>query len=97
MKFNGTIGKIKGMQSRLAGYLSLMNFMMVLYLYIIKQPFGLNWVQWLVLMSVVISIVMFIDNHILLASETHYLWEKNPWAVEMKSDIKKIKEKLEIK
>jgi hypothetical protein len=97
MKYNKVIGKAKGMQNRLAGYLSMINFMMVLYLYIKSQPFGLNWFQWIVLMSVGISIVMFVDNYILLASETHYLWSKNPWAVEMQKDIKEIKEKLEIK
>jgi len=97
MKFNKSIGTIKGMQIRLSGYLSLLNFFMVLYLYIIKEPFGLNWLQWIILMFIGISVTIFIDNYILLASETHYLWSKNPWAIEMRDDIKKIKKKLEIK
>lgn len=82
------------MQVRISSYLALINFLMVLYLYVIKDPMGLPWYSWILIITSVICLVMFLDNRLLLASETYYLNSKNPQINEILTRLDNVEENM---
>jgi len=90
------LGKVKFWQTRLAGYIAMVNFVMVFYLYILESPLGLEWYHWLVvIVGGVIFLVLF-DTLYVLPGSLSYQFIKNPeWNKHMKL-IEEIKENQKI-
>jgi len=89
------VGKLKAWQQRLSSYVSMISFIMVFYLYIIKSPMGLEWYHWLVIIGVGISFLLFVDIRYIFPSMQKYQGLKHPILMEMYDDIKKIKQQLD--
>ena len=90
-----SLGKIKAMQIRAVGYLSIINFIMIFYLYIVSEPLGLKWYYWAVIIFSAIICVLYVDDHFLLSQESGYLWDKIPGAKETQENVRWIRERLE--
>ena len=89
------LGMLKVWITRLQSYLGLGNFFMILYLFISKEPLGLNYKVIFLLMIISITIVMFVDILLIFPQTQSYSYNKNPEWIKMKKDIKKILERLE--
>lgn len=84
-------------QQRLSTYVAMINFVMVFYLYIIESPLGLEWYHWLIMISVGVSLIVFIDTLYIMPHSYSYTFEKNPEFQELKQDVKEIKKIIEEK
>lgn len=89
-------GKAKLWQSRLGGYLSIINFCMLFFLYIIESPMNLEWYQWLIIIITGLSVVIYVDMKYILPSEATYSSLKNPFLVDMKKEINRCNRKLDM-
>ena len=81
------LGKLKVWQTRLATYVSMVNFIMIFYLYIIESPLGLKWFHWLLIICVVVFFVMLVDVLVILPSSQNYLFDKNPGLVRLEGKV----------
>ena len=86
-----TFGMIKVWQQRIATYISMINFIMIFYLYIIESPMGLEWYHWLILISVSVGLIIYIDVKIILPESQDYMFYKTPFMVKMREDVEEIK------
>lgn len=91
------LGKYKAWVNRVQSYLAPLNFVMILYLYIIQEPVGMPWYSWVMILVFVLSVLLCFDILFVFPSESQYAWRINPDWVEMRRDIKMIKESLEKK
>lgn len=96
-KISETLGKLKVWQSRLSGYISMINFFMIFYLYIIESPMGLLWYHWALLIIVMVISIVFVDTKFIMPQSFGYTFSKNPGYQEMKKDLKEIKKMLQEK
>lgn len=88
------VGRYKTWLNRLQGYLGPLNFMMVLYLYIVQEPLGVKWYIWFIILSVLLVVVLLVDVVIIYPSEQTYNTRKNPEWLELRDDVNEIKEML---
>lgn len=88
------LGKFKTWQMRLATYVSMVQFIMVFYIFIIESPMGLLWYHWFVLILCGISILMFIDIRFIMPYNLDYTFAKTPKLAKMGRDIEIIKDDL---
>jgi len=88
------LGQLKTWENRLSSYVAIINFAMIFYLYILETPFGLEWYQWLALISVAIVLIIFIDIKFVFPGVLDYTFKKNPEWKRMMRNQKKIMEKL---
>jgi len=95
MKVTKLFGKAKVMQQRLSTYVSMVNFIMVFYLYIIESPMGLEWYHWLTIIGFGVFFIVYIDTMFIMPHAFGYQFEKNPEFQELKQDVKEIKERLQ--
>jgi len=72
------LGKLKVWQQRLATYISMINFIMLFYLYIIESPLSIAWYTWLLIISIIIILIIAIDILLILPASQEYMWNKNP-------------------
>ena len=89
------IGKLKVMQIRASSYLSILNFVMIFYLYVKSEPLGIRWFFWAVIIFFCVFVVLYIDDRFLLSQESGYLWDKIPGAKETQENVRWIRERLE--
>lgn len=90
------LGKLKVMSERLASYVSLINFAMILYLYVITSPLGIKPIYWLVLMGVTMPIIVIFDWKIVFPSSLEVAYgSKNREFTELREDVKDIKKRLD--
>lgn len=86
------LGRLKVFTERLAGYTSIINFIMILYIYVSQKPFGISSYVWLLILSIFIPVLLFIDWKIIFPSALSITFgEKNKEFMSMKKDIKEIK------
>ena len=88
------IGRYKTWLGRLQSYLGPLNFVMILYLYIQRQPLGIIWQIWVIILSIFLIVLLFIDIVFIYPSESRYISRKNPEWVELREEIVEIKEML---
>ena len=83
------LGRIQVWQSRLAQYVSMINFMMILFLYLIEKPFGLLWYHWVFIIGLAVVSILAIDIRIIFPESQNYIYDKNPGFVrlEKKCDL----------
>lgn len=84
------IGKYKMLFNRLISYLGILNFIMLLYIFVKNQPVGLNWFLWVVLIGVFCIMTIVFDSFFVLEGDGAYQFNRNPKLVEMENDIKTI-------
>lgn len=89
------LGMIKVWQQRLATYLSLINFVMIFYLYIIESPLGLKWYHWLPIIVIGVVSVLYVDVKYIFPNTQLYTFKKNPGMVMLKEMIEENSDKLE--
>lgn len=68
------IGKYKALIDRQRGYLSFVNFLILVYLFVEKT--GFHW--WFVLLLPALLIFAYIDAHYIMPKEFDYLHRKSP-------------------
>ena len=68
------VGKIKAMMDRQRQYISMLNFLMLAYLFF--KEVGFQW--WYLLVIPVWLIFVYIDLRYIMPSEYNYVWGKNP-------------------
>lgn len=95
------LGRYKVWQTRTQSYLSIISFIMVLYLYITQVPLGIPWYVWVILIASLIPFLLLMDMAFVWPSEMAYGFGKNPkmTALEEKVNynyevLKQLKEKL---
>lgn len=89
------LGKLKVWQLRLASYISMVNFIMILYLYILESPLGIQWYHWVIVIVFGIVVVMSLDILYVFPETQRYTWIKNPEYLELKQEIKDNTKKLD--
>ena len=77
---------------RIKNHLGIVNFLMLVYIFAISSPYPI----WLILpgMLAIALALGYLDYRFILPMEFDRITEKNPFMVEMRKDIKEIKEKL---
>lgn len=90
------LGKMKVWQTRLAGYISLVNFVMIFYLYIIESPMGFEWYHWAFLIVVGVTTIVFIDTKFIMPQAFGYTFSKNPGLQKLKKQSQENSEKLDL-
>jgi len=90
-KYGDIAGKLKVWQQRLASYVSMVNFAMIFYLYIIESPMGLLWYHWVMVVIIGIVSIVFVDVRYILPNTLKYNFNKNPRMNEMKREIEEIR------
>jgi hypothetical protein len=87
-----TVGKVKLWAERLRGYLIWAQFAMVVYLFILQKPFGLEWYVILGFVGVVSALLLAFDITVVLPQEYSYVFEKTPPMAELRDQtIKRLK------
>lgn len=91
-----TLGKLKVWQTRLSGYISLVNFVMLFYLYIIEAPMGFEWYHWAILIATGIILLIFIDTKFIMPQAFGYTFSKNPGMQKLKKQTQTNSKKLDM-
>jgi RsiW-degrading membrane proteinase PrsW (M82 family) len=94
---NINFGRYKAWFNRIASYISVVNFMLLVYGFIFRdEPFNIPWYLWLIVIALFITGLLWFDLKFVLRQAQDYLAKKNPFLVRMQDDIKKIMKHLEI-
>ena len=93
-RFRKKLGKYKTWLNRVQSYIAPLNFVMILYLYIVQQPLDMPWYLWVVVLVFFLSALLIFDVLFVFPSESQYIWRVNPDWRELRQDIKEIKESL---
>jgi fatty acid desaturase len=88
------LGKLKVWQERASGYLSILNFFMILFLYVMASPLGIAWYWWLIAISVGTVILLFVDITIIFPQAQVYSADKNPFMVNIVERLERIEKKV---
>ena len=89
------IGRYKTWLNRLQSYLGPLNFLMIMYLYIVQEPLGLTWQIWVIILGSFLTVLLIVDLLIIFPSEQQYISRKNPEWRELRDDVHQIKKQLE--
>lgn len=84
------LGRFRTWITRLSGYLSILNFGMILYTFILGNPFGIGSTVWLILTAVGVPIIMLFDVVVMMPSELEYGYDKNKRFIDLEKKIDKI-------
>jgi hypothetical protein len=76
MKIN--LGKYHTWMTRMMSYGSLINFTMLLYLYITQSPLGIPWYVWFTFLVSLLPIIVFIDTVFIYPQSLKYSSDRNP-------------------
>lgn len=93
--YNLDLGRYQVWYSRLASYISSINFVMIMYLYVASNPMGIIWYYWVIFIIIAVVFILFIDIIFVLPSSQQYSFNKNPEFVELREQIKKLHEKID--
>lgn len=74
-------------------YLRMAEFSMIATIFI--KSMGASAKVYLPLCIIAFFVMAFIDNKVIMPIELSYMWNKNPGFVELKKDVKYIKEKID--
>jgi len=89
------LGKYKVWMNRIQTYTGPLNFIMILYLYIINEPLGVVWWIWVMVLVVVLVSVLSVDMLFVFPGELSYTTLKNPEMMKIKENTERILEVLE--
>jgi len=92
---NISLGKLKMWQTRFASYVSMVNFVMLFYLFIVENKW-FEWYIWIILISFVTLLIVIFDTFLVMEDQLDYSFKKNPEWRRLMRNQKKIMEKLGI-
>lgn len=87
----GFVGKIKIWTQRLQTYVSLINFFMIFYIFIGDNQW-FDWYEWLIIIVVVSSVVLFVDVRFIMPNSLGYQWDKNKSFVRLEKKVDRLLE-----
>lgn len=82
--------------NRLQTYVSMVNFIMLLYLYITEAPLGVVWYYWVIFMFILFPVLVIFDVKMVYPGTLIYAYDKNPGFQRLEKKVNKIMEKLKI-
>ena len=91
MVYTNYFGRYKVWLNRLQSYLAPLNFIMVLYLYVINDPLGIVWYGWVFLIIIVSGCLLLVDLLLVFPFEQKYISLKNPEWVDLRRDVDELK------
>jgi len=89
------LGKYRTWVTRLGGYLAPINFVLILYGFVINDPFGVTWQVWLVIAILGLPLLMAFDIMLILPSELRYGYDKNKRFLDLEKKVDRLLEILE--
>jgi len=89
------IGAFKVWQTRLAGYIAMINFVMLFYLFIGENSW-FEWYYWVLLIVITCSSIIFIDIKFVYPNVLSYTFVKNPEFMKLKRQTKENAKKLDL-
>ncbi len=89
------LGKIRIWIQRLQGYLGLINFLMIGYVFLQSPPFNIQWYYFVILSIIFLPILMYIDIIYIFPQMGKYSFNKNPEFVDLKNELKNIRIMIE--
>jgi len=84
------LGRVRTWVTRLAGYLSILNFGMILYNFVLGDPLGVAKEVWLIVALIGVPAIMFFDIVIMMPSELRYTYDKNKRFVDLEKKVDKV-------
>jgi hypothetical protein len=90
------LGKFKLLYGRTMSYVGIISFLMLLKVFAMNEPLGLNWVIWLIIVFLICVGVTIFDVLFVIEGDANYGFSKTPKFVEMDKDIKEIKEQNKV-
>ena len=84
------LGRFRTWVTRLAGYLSMLNFGMILYNFVLDDPLGISKEIWLVLAVVGVPAIMLFDIVIMMPSELEYTYDKNKRFIDLEKKVDRV-------
>ena len=84
---NTKIARLQTWWTRLASYVSMVNFTMIFYLYILESPMGLQWYHWFILVASLFSVIIFVDVKYIFPGTLQYIFNKSPPMVKLKDAV----------
>ena len=88
------LGKYHVWVSRLSSYLGPLNFAMILYMFVIKDPAGIAWYWWVLLGLIGLPSLLAFDILVVYPSALRYSFVKNSEWVDKIENIEKILEEM---
>jgi len=88
------LGRFRTWITRLGGYLSILNFGMILYKFVLDDPLGINKEMWILLAVVGVPMIMLFDVIIMMPSELRYSYDKNKRFIDLEKKIDRVLELL---
>ena len=97
MKYNiqKMFGVLKMWQMRLATYISMIQFIMVFYLFIAENTW-MEWYYWFVLVTFICCSIIFFDVKFVFPGTLDYTFKKNPKMMDLKKQVSKNSQKLDL-
>lgn len=89
------LGIMKAWTARIQTYLGLINFVMILYLYVIQEPLGLKWYYWIILLIPALSLILWLDLKVIFPVSQEYIYRKNPEWMKLREEINKLRVSIE--
>jgi len=89
------LGKYRTWITRLGGYLAPINFILILYGFVINDPFGVSWQLWMIVAMFGLPLLMAFDIMLILPSELRYGYDKNKRMLNLEGKIDKLLKILE--
>lgn len=96
MKLSKHAARLQVWQQRLSTYVSMINFAMLFYLYIIESPMGLEWYHWISIIAVLVLTIIFIDTKYILPGALEYKFKKNPGMNNILERIDNLEKKIDL-
>ena len=93
-KIGRQLGILKAWTARMQTYLGLLNFFMILYLYVTQEPLGIKWYVWVAVMIPCMCLVLWLDLKIIFPVSQEYIYRKNPEWMELRKEIRKLREEI---
>ena len=83
--------------NRLQTYVAMVNFMMILYLYVTQSPMSIDWYWWIVIMCGIFPVVVVLDIKLIYPGMLKYAFDKNPGFQRLEKKIDRVMRELGIK
>lgn len=90
-----SLGRLRVWLDRVVGYLSLLNFLMVLYLFVSNDPLGILWYYWIIAGVVLVLAVIVVDIKFIYPQAQSYISDLNPRWLLMEESLRRLERKLD--
>lgn len=94
MNISLMLGKAKTWMTRLQTYIGLVNFFLLFFVFIQENKW-FTWYEWLIILCVVLSSVLYTDIRFIMPNALGYQWTKNKSFVRLEKKVDKLLEMIE--